>query len=96
MLPRDLETICLACLRKDPADRYATAAELADDLRRFLTGRPVEARPAGPVECAVKWVRRNPLPTALLGTDSRPGRDDDRGGVGGPVRGRAATAERGR
>jgi len=59
-LSRDLETICLKCLRKEPRHRYASAEELAADLRRYLEGRPVAARPAGPVEKMWKATRRRP------------------------------------
>ncbi len=64
-IPRDLETICLKCLRKAPRDRYATAGALADDLRRYLAGRPIVARPVPAWERAAKWARRRPATAAL-------------------------------
>jgi serine/threonine protein kinase len=65
-VPRDLETICLACLHKDPSRRYATAEGLAEDLRRFQAGQPVVARPVRRLERGVKWARRRPELAALL------------------------------
>jgi tetratricopeptide (TPR) repeat protein/tRNA A-37 threonylcarbamoyl transferase component Bud32 len=67
-VPRDLETICLKCLRKSPTDRYQTAAELADDLGQFLDGKPILARPISWREERWMWCRRNPLSAALLTT----------------------------
>ncbi|HEY1599610.1 MAG TPA: protein kinase [Pirellulales bacterium] len=66
-VPHDLETICRKCLEKAPSRRYATAHALADDLGRFLGGRPITARPTTTLEVAWKWARRRPATAALLG-----------------------------
>src|SRR5262249_12753909 len=66
-VPADLETVCLKCLSKEPARRYASAEELANDLRRFQAGEPIRARPAGAVERTWKWAKRRPALAALLG-----------------------------
>ena len=67
-VPKDLDTICLKCLEKEPSRRYATAGELAADLHRFQAGKPVVARRIGAVGKTVKWMRRNRAVTMLLAT----------------------------
>ena len=66
-VPLDLETICLKCLEKDPLRRFATAGDLADDLRRFIDGEPIHSRPIRAWERAWKWGKRRPAIVALMG-----------------------------
>lgn len=69
-VPRDLETICLKCLEKDPRRRYASAADLGADIQRFLNQEPIMARPVGWIERSVKWVHRRPALASLLGVSA--------------------------
>lgn len=62
----DLEAVCLKCLEKEPLQRYRSAGEVAEELRRFLCGEPVKARPLGSVTLAARWCRRNPVVAALV------------------------------
>jgi WD40 repeat protein len=64
-VPTALETVCLKCLEKDPRKRYGSALELAEDLDRWLAGRPVQARPVPPLARGLLWVRRNPVLAGL-------------------------------
>lgn len=65
-IPKDLQTICLKAMEKDPAARYASAGAMAEDLRRFAEGRPILSRPAGPVTRLIKWSRRHKAASAAL------------------------------
>ena len=65
-VPRDLETVCLKCLEKDPPKRYVTAQQFANELKRWLQGRSILARPPGATEHVVKWAKRKPAVAALV------------------------------
>src|SRR5262249_59514066 len=64
-VPRDLETIVLKAIERDPAARYQSAGEMAEDLRKFLEDRPIRARRCGPIERSWRWARRNPAIATL-------------------------------
>ena len=66
LVPRDLESVCLKCLEKDPQRRYGSARELADDLDRWIAGKPTLARPVSALTRGRMWARRHPLPAALV------------------------------
>ena len=66
-VPRDLETICAKCLMKEPRRRYASAGEMANDLDRFLRGRPIQARPINGLERCWRWCRAKPITAGLIG-----------------------------
>ncbi len=66
VVPRDLEVICVKAMSKSPARRYPSARDMADDLRRYLQGQPILARPMGPIERTLRWCRRYPLAVGVL------------------------------
>lgn len=66
-VPLDLNTICMKCLQKRPLDRFTVATELADELERFLEGKPIRSRPVGLVTVAIRWSRRKPALAMMIG-----------------------------
>src|SRR5437762_1742022 len=64
-IPRDLETICLKCMEKEPLRRFATARSVADELRHYLTGQPIQSRPVSHTERVWRWSKRNPAIAGL-------------------------------
>ncbi len=66
-VPLDLNTICMKCLEKKPADRFASAGELSEELQRFLEGVPIRSRPVGPATRAIRWCQRKPVLASLIG-----------------------------
>ena len=73
-IPRDLETIVLKAMAKEPQHRYATAQELADDLQRFLADEPIRAKRAGPLVRLKKWTKRHKAVTSVAAACSWPWR----------------------
>ncbi len=69
-IPRDLETICLKCLEKDPQKRYSSALDLSNELSRFLDGVPIQARPISPAQQTWRWCQRKPAWASLIGVSS--------------------------
>ena len=76
-VPRDLEVICLKCLEKDPVRRYASAEALAEDLERWLAGKPIQARATSAWERGLKWVKRRPAIVVGNADRNRPAADHD-------------------
>src|SRR6185436_6807619 len=68
LVSKDLDTICMKCLEKDPQHRYASADALAEDLKNWIEYKPIKARKAGIARLTVQWSRRNPIGATLIGT----------------------------